>query len=814
MNNEWLLVYDAFDAPQESLREALCTLGNGYFATRGAACESEADGIHYPGTYLAGGYNRLRTEISGRTVENEDLVNMPNPLLLKFRMDDGDWFKLKEAEILSYRQELDIKRGILTRLVRFRDKQERETTYVCRRIVHMREMHTAALEVIFVPENWSGTLHIRSAIDGTVTNAGVARYRRLNSRHLSSIDSGTCGEDGLYLVSETNQSRLRVALAQRTIIIPDGTPGYAARQVLKKPGYIAHDISVPVERGDPVTVEKVVSLYTSRDRAVSEPSLAAREAVGGVPRFDGLLQSHITAWRHLWNRFDIVAADGPPRTQMILRLHIFHLLQTSSMHSINLDVGVPARGWHGEAYRGHIFWDEIFILPLLTVRAPEITRALLLYRYYRLDRARLAAAEAGFRGAMYPWQSGSDGREETQQLHLNPRSGRWLRDNTRLQRHVNSAIAYNVWQYYETTRDTAFMSHYGTEMILEIARFWASLAVYNGDRERFEIKGVMGSDEYHDMYPDADSPGLNNNAYTNIMAVWVLRTAFKSLDILGGPRGREISESINLSPDELENWHRIISKMYVPFHGEGIISQFEGYEKLQEFDWEGYRRRYGDIQRLDRILEAEGDSPNRYKVSKQADVLMLFYLFSAEELAELFQAMGYDFHPAAIPDNIDYYLRRTSNGSTLSNIVHSWVFARSDRARSWGLFKDALESDISDVQGGTTGEGIHLGAMAGAVDIIQRCYTGLEFRNGIIYFNPNIPEELIRIGLTVRYRENWLHITCDQAAITVSSEKNAVPAVKIGFRGDVHTLDPGASLTLDTVRGKGGTGAQVEIRSD
>ena len=73
--NEWSLVYNDFNPDQEPLREALCTLGNGYFATRGAAPESHADTVHYPATYLAGGYNRLETHLAGRTIENEDLVN-------------------------------------------------------------------------------------------------------------------------------------------------------------------------------------------------------------------------------------------------------------------------------------------------------------------------------------------------------------------------------------------------------------------------------------------------------------------------------------------------------------------------------------------------------------------------------------------------------------------------------------------------------------------------------------------------------------------------------------------------------------------
>jgi trehalose/maltose hydrolase-like predicted phosphorylase len=219
----------------------------------------------------------------------------------------------------------------------------------------------------------------------------------------------------------------------------------------------------------------------------------------------------------------------PNHTGLVLHLHIFHLLQTTSPHTMDLDVGVPSRGWHGEAYRGHIFWDELFIFPLLNLRFPDITRALLKYRQRRLGAARRAARAEGRVGAMYPWQSGSDGREETQVVHLNPKSGRWLPDHSHLQRHVNAAIVYNLWQFYQVSGDLEFLCFHGAEIILEIARFWASLATFNPELGRYEIRGVMGPDEYHDAYPDADQPGLNNNAYTNLMAVWVL---WRALDLI------------------------------------------------------------------------------------------------------------------------------------------------------------------------------------------------------------------------------------------------------------------------------------------
>ena len=791
---DWTLSSDGFEAAQEGLREALCTLGNGYFATRGAAEEVEADDTHYPGTYLAGGYNRLGTEIAGRVIENEDLVNLPNWLSLTFRLEGGDWVNLLAAEVLSYRQELDLEQGVLRRAMRVRDRQGRETSLATRRIVHMGAPHLAAIQWILTPGNWSGRIEVVSALDGRVINAGVPRYRQLNGKHLVPLASAQLGEDGVLLLVETSQSHIRIAEAARTRVYSGDQSMDVERQLRQEEGYIAQALSFVVAEGSSVTVEKVVALHTSRDRAISSPALAAEETLRESGRFAALLKDHARAWSQLWRRCDLVL-EGRHRTQMILRLHVFHLLQTVSPHSVDLDVGVPARGLHGEAYRGHIFWDELFIFPLLNLRIPEITRALLRYRHRRLPAARRLARVAGFRGAMYPWQSGSDGREETQVLHLNPKSGRWLPDNTHLQRHVNAGIAYNVWRHYEATGDVEFLSVYGAEMLFEIARFWASIAAFNAERGRYEIRGVMGPDEFHDRYPWSETPGLDNNAYTNVMAAWVLLRALDARTRLDPERRAELDETLGLTVEEVAAWDEISRKLVVPFH-DGILSQFEGYERLEEFDWDGYREKYGDIHRLDRLLEAEGDTVNRYKASKQADALMLFYLFSAEELGDLFARLGYPFEGELIPRTVDYYLRRTSNGSTLSGIVHSWVLARSDRAGSWTQLKEALESDIADVQGGTTPEGIHLGAMAGTVDLVQRGQTGLEIRDDMLRLNPCLPEELRGLRLRIRHRGHWLDIDIGCERLTVSAPDGWDGPNRIVLRDQTYPFHAGERLEV------------------
>jgi len=800
--NEWLLVYEGFEPEGEGLREALCTLGNGYFCTRAAAPETEADDIHYPGTYLAGGYNRLDTKMGDRMIQNEDLVNFPNWLPLSFRIGGGNWFRLQAGEVLSYRQELDMRQGILTRNIHFRDKDGREIKLNERRLVHMANPHLAALETTLTAVNWSGPIEIRSALDGRVINAGVERYRTLNSKHLEPLETRVVDDETIFLKVQTIQSELRVAETARTRVFRNGKPVVTERRKEEESGYIADHIDLSMEQGSSITIEKVVSLFTSRDPAISECGHDSRKAIVRVENgFDDLLADHSQAWQQLGRRFNSEGVwknpDEGGRVGLIVRLHLFHLLQTVSPHTSDLDIGVPARGWHGEAYRGHVFWDELFIFPLLNFRIPEITRSLLLYRCRRLNEARAAARQAGHKGAMYPWQSGSNGREETQLLHLNPRSGRWLPDGSHLQRHVNIAIAFNIWQYYQATLDMEFLAYHGAETLLEIARYWASTTTYNPGLDRYEILGVMGPDEYHEAYPGADNPGLNNNAYTNLMAVWVLCRALDTLELMSDYRSREICKAINLTQEELQHWRNVSTKMRVAFNEEGIISQFEGYEDLQELDWQAYREKYGDIHRLDRILEAEGDSANRYKLSKQADLLMLFYLLSADEVTELLNRLGYSFDTENIPQHIEYYMNRTSHGSTLSRIVHAWVLARSDRVHSWKFFMEALESDISDSQGGTTREGIHLGAMAGSVDLVQRCYTGLEMRNEVLWLNPCLPDELLQLRMRIRYRDHLLVLESTPDKLKVISRKLKVEPIRIGCRGEVRKLNGGETVEFE-----------------
>ncbi|MFI9833306.1 glycoside hydrolase family 65 protein [Streptomyces sp. NPDC051913] len=782
----WTWEYEGYTPADERLRESLCTLGNGGFATRGALPECAADDVHYPGTYVAGCYNRLTSEVAGREVENEDMVNLPNWLPLRFRLSGEDWVTPDDTPVLAHRMTLHLASGMLERHTRYDLGAQRVLAVRQQRIVHMADPHLAVLRTEFTAEGFAGELEVEAALDGGVTNAGVPRYRDLDGRHLTHVHAGSAGPDTVWLRCRTRTSDIRVGMAAR--LTADGIA--TARH---EPNRAVQEVRLGLTSGTTVTVDKTVALHTSRDPAISDPLYAAVDRVERSPGFDELLESHLTAWDQLWRRAALdVAGEGG----RILRLHLFHVLQTLSPHTADLDVGVPARGLHGEAYRGHVFWDELFVLPYLNLHFPEVSRALLRYRHRRLEQACAAARQVGRKGAMYPWQSGSDGREETQQLHLNPRSGRWLPDHSRLQHHVGSAIAYNVWEYCEASGDAEFLHTKGAEMLLQIARFWADSAVYDDRLGRHRIKGVVGPDEYHEAYPGASTPGLDDNAYTNVTAAWVLTRTLELLRALPEPRRRELVERTGLDGGELELWEDVSRTLHVPFHA-GVISQFEGYGDLVELDWDGYRRRYGDIRRLDRILEAEGDTVNRYQASKQADVLMLGYLFSPAELRGLFRRLGLRLDEETWCRTVDHYLRRTSHGSTLSGLVHGWVLARARRAEAWKYCHEALQGDIADVQGGTTGEGIHLGAMAGTLDLVQRGLTGLETRGGALWLDPVPLPELSSYGFELRYRGHWgVRLRLERGGLEITVPSSDATPIDVRLPDRSVRLAPGETGRL------------------
>lgn len=764
----WLLVYDGFDPAHEGHREALTTLANGYLGTRGAAPESPADGVHYPGTYLAGVYNRLTTVVDGQEREDEHLVNAPNWLPLDVRVGDGAWWSEGGLTTSAEHRELDLRRALLTRTATLTDATGRHLLLTQRRIVSMDRPHLCVLETTLLPLGWGGSVEVRAGIDTAVVNANVADDAALAHRHLRLIDTRAPGDGVLLAEVETVNSHIRIAVAAR-LVATAGAEDVVCRTAGRGPACV-QSVRVDVAPDRPAIVDKIVTVFTSRDAAIASPGDAALSELAAAPtRLQELLPGHVDAWARLWRRF-VIELDADVQTRLVLNLHVFHLLQSLSEHTALLDAGVPARGLHGEGYRGRVFWDELFALPVLTAHLPEVSRGLLEYRYRRLGRARVAASEQALPGALFPWQSGSDGREETPTALYNPRSDRWMPDHSHLQRHVGLAVAYNAWQYYTSTGDVGWLARRGADLIIEVARLFAALARYDPEADRFHLDGVMGPDEYHDGPPDRPGTGLTDNAYTNILAAWVCQRAGDVLQHVAGFDCDVLSARLRIDREEPAHWEHLSRRMSVPFH-HGVISQFAGYENLEELDWARYRQQYGNIGRLDLILEAQGDSTNKYKLAKQADALMLIYLLGEPGLTAALARLGYT--PITHDDvrrTVDYYLARTAHGSTLSGVVHASVLARMDPAQAWPLFQRTLAADLDDTQGGTTEHGIHLGAMAGTIDIVTRAFAGVAVDGNSMTLDPRLPTRLARARFELQHRGQRLRVSLSPASTEVAAD--------------------------------------------
>ncbi|THB72192.1 MAG: beta-phosphoglucomutase family hydrolase [Desulfovibrio sp.] len=796
--DNWRLTYNGLDPGDEKLRETLTTVGNGYMGVRGAF-EGEQSSFHfYPGTYLAGVFNSIPSEVQDRTIYNNDFVNCPNWTLIEFKIDNSEFMSPLAMELLSYRHCLDLREAFMSRAIMCRDKLGRITRIRSKRIASMAAPHLCAIQFEVTPCNYTGKITLRSSIDGNIINDGVARYRQLNQQHLA-FKAGGGSDQGVYLHVETTHSRYQVVMHAKNVLRMPGDGIQPKRRIYLEKAKVCEELCFSAEENVTYVLEKLTAITTSLDTEHDDPVAAGTAILDEAKSFQGIFGPHKRAWEGLWDKADM-AIEGDRFMQRTARLHIYHLLVTASPHNTGIDAGMPARGLHGEAYRGHIFWDELYIFNFFDTRFPEITKALLKYRFNRLDGARRYARENGHQGAMYPWQTADTGDEETQEVHYNPESKKWGPDLSRRQRHVSIAVFYNTWRYVRCSGDTTFLKEYGAELMLEIARFWASIAEFDEGDGRYHIEGVMGPDEFHEKLPDSDKHGLRDNAYTNVMVVWLLEKALELVESFSPADLERFKDKIDFDKAECERWQEIDDKLNVIIGDDGVISQFDGYMALQELDWDHYREKYYSIHRMDRLLKAEGDSPDNYKVAKQADTLMMFYVLPPDEVLRILNKLGYYLDMSGVDlarVNYEYYEPRTSHGSTLSKVVHAVISSFLPGAdESWDWFVEAMESDIHDTQGGTTIEGIHTGVMAGTLDVIVRRFAGIEFLDGKVNIHPSLPEHWTELRLKLKHRRVWYSFVIERDKVRVAAEGRSKKPVRLITPGKILDLPLGQEVEV------------------
>ncbi|RRG18762.1 glycoside hydrolase family 65 protein [Weissella viridescens] len=754
----WELAYhDISKAAKSYGEEALLALGNGYLGWRGAPVWSTFSDNHYPALYVAGVFNQTQTPVADRMVVNEDLVNLPNPQLTQIWINGQ---LLSENNLETRASHLRFDRGELTETFTF-GLAEGTVTLTTTKMVDPIAWHHMGMQ-LELSTDFEAQLKLASIIDASVTNQNVVRYRDFDATefNVKKIDSA---KHQVYV--QTRQSGIDIAIGATTKVwqqdqVVIGTTKATADQLIES-------YTTTLLPNVPVILNKTISVATSQE--TSTPLDEALAALMTEVNLNFVRNHSLEYWRDVWHDADIEVESDDKRLQQLIRLNIFHLHQAAQSNANpHLDASVGSRGLTGEGYRGHIFWDELFLVPYYAANDPKAARALIQYRIQRLAGAQANAQRESEAGAMYPWQSGLYGDEQAQVIHLNTVDQSWIPDNSRLQRHVSLAIAYDLWVYTRITKDVSLLQNGGLTMLLEIAKFWLH-KVQLADDGRFDLADVMGPDEFHEAYPDAKTAGIKNNAYTNVMLTWLLnwilelQTDFSAFDA--------IAASDNFDATLLERAKAVAHGLRLERNEAGVFAQYEGYFALKELDFAAYAEKYGDIHRIDRLLKAEGKSPDDYQVAKQADLLMLLYNFDDGLVAKLLEQLGYPLKSDWLAVNKNYYLERTVHGSTTSRPVFAGIdvtLGQLDEAEQ--LLAHAIRSDVDDIQGGTTAEGIHTGVMGETLAVVQNKFAGVHLLAGMPEIKPNLPETWASIHFKQQYQGIWLDIVETHTYISLTAD--------------------------------------------
>ncbi len=419
-------------------QESMQTIGNGFLGLRGTYLEAKANSDNYPATYVAGVFNQLATPVNNRNVINEDLVNLPNAQYLSFKVNDGEFFKIDQKLIQESLRSLDLKSGILTITSLIKLVDGKELKVVAKKIADLKNYHNYYLQYEIKPLNFSGNVTVISQIDASVVNSNVERYKNLAKKHLS-VDNIENKNQETTLLAHTNQSNIKLAI-KTDLRFPQIAD---AKYSVNNTDEIATQfIEFSVSEGKTYSIEKNVAIFTSLETQTDLEQVINQYHF--ITDFALDQQQAIKNWRQVWNKED-VTVTGDITAQKLLRLNSYSMT-TAAQSNANkdLDASVGSRGLTGEGYRGHVFWDELFDMNFYILHAPQLVKYLLMYRYNRLGAAMDYASDDDYNGAMYPWQSGMYGDEQSQEVHLNPITNKWDPDNSRKQRHVSLAIAYNI----------------------------------------------------------------------------------------------------------------------------------------------------------------------------------------------------------------------------------------------------------------------------------------------------------------------------------------------------------------------------------
>ena len=736
----WLLVVDGWVPAREPGIEGALALVNGYLGVRAAA--EEGSGASTPATFLNGVFDAAtQTAAQAAATPERQVVAAPTHELVvapdwsKLRvMVGGAALTMETAEVLGHRRMLDLRRGVLVREWRLR-AGGRTTRLRSLRFASLDDRHILGQVLEVVAEDWSGPVTVEAIVDGDVANEDGVRH--LVGHRTRQV------EGGMLLETLTAERGIGICLAARTALATDGY-GVVGEDECGERALVGR-YRFAAAPGQVWRLQRLVTVFTGRDDPDPAARAAGRLREAAATGLPVLLQRNAAAWAERWATAD-VEITGDDVLQRRVRFASYHLIGCANPDDPYAAPG--ARSLTGERYKGHVFWDnETFVLPYFVYTHPPTARAMLGYRYHTLQAARENAQVRGWRGAAYAWESADTGQDVTPAYYLTASGERKDVRTGEQEHHLNADIGVAVWQYWQATGDEAYLLAEGAEILLELARFWASRAERGADG-RWHLARVIGPDEYHE--------DVDDNAYTNQLAAWLL---VRAVELAGWLRERHpdrwrlLAAALELDDGEPVGWHAVAAGLVDGLDPHtGLIEQHRGFHRLQAVDLAAFEPRTATME----VLLGWGRL-GRLKLVKQADVVLLLAL------------LGERYPRAVQQANFGYYEPLTVHDSSLSPAVHALVAARlGDLDTAVRYLEQATMLDLDFDHGVTAAGGVHIATLGGIWQALVVGFGGMTVADGgQPRFTPHAPASWGSLRYRVRWQGVLLEVTATGSTAAV-----------------------------------------------
>lgn len=759
----WIIEETSFHEKYTGKCESIFTQGNGYLGLRNSLEERYVDTVR--GMFITGTFNKASKEEATELPNISDIVNMEIEL-------NGERFSMTEDNLKEYSRTLNLYTGETCRNVLWEGKNGDVVQLSFHRFVSYKNVHVIGAYVEIKPVNCDVKATVVSGINAQVTNNGA--------QHLTEVSKRAFDEKYLQMGMVTTESEVAIAVSTVHDVFLDGEKTEeTAYKIVDDRRKIHAKIQLDIPKGETARVEKISTVHSSRDLEYTgsgkEPDKETVYANGlenlkeaECKGYRTLLQESREVWEAIWKKQDIVIDSREDDAQVAVRFALYHL--QIMVRKEDNRVGIGAKALSGEGYKGHSFWDtETFIFPYFQMAEPEVARTLLEFRYKGLYGARKKAKENGYKGAMYPWEAAwiSDGEVTPYVIGVNVHTGETLICLTGvIEQHITSDIIFALWQYYTATGDQDFMDRYGYEMIIETARFWNSRLEWIEENGRYEIRDVIGPDEYKEH--------VDNNAYTNYMAHANMRLAVQVIGLICGEKKDLYGKMQKLMQEEgtsLEQLEREledkIEKLYLPQPDEktGIIPQFDGYFGLKEIDLSAYKKAsvVGTI-----YNDYSFEDVQNMQAGKQADIVELLY--QMEDITT----------PENKAENYAYYEARTLHDSSLSKAIHSITACDLGMDKeAYDMFMSAAFTDLGQEMK-SSDAGIHSANMGGVWQDVVMGFGGVRIHDGHLRIRPNCPKQWEKFTYPIYWKGNKLDVTVCKDGVEVINEGTAFMAEMMG----------------------------------